>query len=186
MNDQKIDNAITILGNCKQKKMSYYDATQELLKLGYSEAEIRQAAYTVKYHNNVAIDKQNSTNTLDQALAEGIVQERYIEDLKEQSDEATIISVFFRKNMIVNHWAIARQNRYLSAKTGKSLRTVWLSTYVLGFAAFVWFYIWLTYLMPLLVRLPIHTDVVYVLGVIIFLVGIVCMSKIRRQLLFRK
>lgn len=135
--EQADSNAVIALKAAKSQSLTYYEATQTLLKQGFTQSEIRQASYQFPY-TEISAPDQNSqaqlTSTDSQELGEAIVKEKALDHLREERDNAYLKSALFGRYVpLYNINATRAWANYAAAKNGKSkskVYTAWFGTMV--------------------------------------------------------
>lgn len=82
----KLGNAVAALKAAKAQNLSYYDASQSLLKQGFTQEELEQASYQFPYTEIPQPSSNNASSdpSLNQAFAEGVVHEEAIDNAKQE------------------------------------------------------------------------------------------------------
>lgn len=114
--------AVAALKQAKSEGLSYYDATQSLLKQGYSQQDIEQAAYQFTY-NDPPADGQDAaiklTGEAAKVFGETTAREQTLEYLRKDRDDAIIKAMFLgRFFMPLNIHALRSSVDYHAAKNG--------------------------------------------------------------------
>ena len=75
-------NAIAALKAAKAQNLSYFDASQSLLKQGFTQEELEQASYQFPYTEIPQPSSINASSdpSLNQAFAEGVVHEEALDN----------------------------------------------------------------------------------------------------------
>ena len=129
--EQTKKDAVSALKTAKSQGLTYYEATQALLKQGYAQSEIEQASYQFPYTNIEAPDQNAQvqlSSTASQAFGEAIVKEKTLDHLREERDNAFLKSALFGKYVpLYNLNATRAWANYTAAKNGQSKAKVYSS-----------------------------------------------------------
>lgn len=81
--------AIESLKAAKAQGLTYYDATQSLLKQGFTQEEIEQASYQFPYSEAAPVNSSDASQnvSVNQAFAEAVVHEEAIDNAKQELHE---------------------------------------------------------------------------------------------------
>lgn len=103
MPDPRLDAAVRALKQCHEERLTYYDATQALLKAGFNQAEIAQASDVYTYSED-SVPAATTQTAGDQLLAGAEVHDEAVISAKKDL-EATGTRVFER-NRAVRYYLI--------------------------------------------------------------------------------
>ena len=86
MVNQRIDDVVNALKQCKAQGLTYYDATQTLAKQGFNQEEIEQASYQFPYSDAAQPDSNGDASgaNLNQAFAEAVVHQEAVDNTKQE------------------------------------------------------------------------------------------------------
>ncbi|HET8708749.1 MAG TPA: hypothetical protein VFL85_00545 [Candidatus Saccharimonadales bacterium] len=167
--EQINNDAVSALKVAKSQGLTYYEASQALLKQGYTQSQIEQASYQFPYTDIDAPDKNAQVQlsaAASQAFGEAIAKEKTLDHLREERDNAFLKSALFGRYVpLYDLSAIRAWADYTAAKKGQSKFRVYSSWLVAMTAC--------AFIFPLagliVVKLRLHP----VFLVVLFFVGII-------------
>lgn len=180
--EQIKNDAVSALKVAKSQGLTYYEASQALLKQGYTQSQIEQASYQFPY-TEVDAPNENAQAQLSaaasQAFGEAIVKEKTLDHLHEERDNAFLRSALFGRYVpLYNLSAIRAWANYTAAKNGQSKFRVYFSWLVaMGACVFIF---------PLAGLLVVSLHLHPVFLIILFLAGVIGVNYVLNRYLRTK
>jgi hypothetical protein len=115
----RLGQAVEALKAAKAQGLSYYDATQNLTKQGFTPEEVEQASYQFPYSDAEQTDSNaysGSNPSMNQAFAEAVVHDEAVDNAKQELHKDAALGILGGKGLVGGYYGNKAVGDYAALK----------------------------------------------------------------------